>query len=105
MYPPPLFLLLKFSHCTGFFSDFTKSLYRTPRSHSLVLIASLYLISQVVVVRVSNISNLWIASALLGLAHGSAAVLAPAVCLEWFGLREFFFFYVALLRCTGLTEF
>jgi len=73
----------------GFFSDFSKSLYRTPRSHSLVLVASLCLISQVVVANISNISNLWIASALLGLAHGSISAILPNVCLEWFGLPHF----------------
>lgn len=60
-----------------------------PRSHSLVLVAFIYLMSQVVAANVSNISNLWIASTLLGLAHGSISALIPIVCLEWFGLREF----------------
>jgi len=73
----------------GFFSDFTMRLYRTPRSHALVLVASLYLISQVIAANISNISNLWIASALLGLAHGSISALIPTVCLEWFGLPHF----------------
>ena len=45
--------------------------------------------SQAVVAITSNISNLWIGSALLGLAHGSLSGLIPTVCLEWFGLREF----------------
>jgi len=73
----------------GFFSDFAKNIYRTPRSHSLILVAFLYLISQVVVASISNISNLWIASALLGFAHGSLSGLIPTVCLEWFGLPHF----------------
>jgi hypothetical protein len=80
---------LKFSYRTGFFSDFAKNLYRTPRSHSLILVTFLYLISQVAVANISNVSNLWIASAMLGLAHGSLSGLIPIVCLEWFGLREF----------------
>jgi len=73
----------------GFFSDVAKSQYKAPRSHSLVLVAFLYLISQVAVANVSNISNLWISSALLGLAHGSLASTIPTVCLEWFGLPHF----------------
>jgi len=73
----------------GFFSDFAKNLYKIPRSHSLVLVAFTYLMSQVVAANVSNISNLWIASALLGLAHGSISALIPIVCLEWFGLPHF----------------
>ena len=86
IYPP---LSTQLSHWIGFFSDFSKSLYKTPRSHSLVIVASLYLTSQVVVANISNISNLWIASALLGLAHGSISAMLPTVCLEWFGLRQF----------------
>ncbi|KAF8812677.1 MFS general substrate transporter [Phlegmacium glaucopus] len=73
----------------GFFSDFVKRLYKTPRSHSLALVSLLCLISQVVAANVSNISNLWIASALLGLAHGSTAALIPTVSQEWFGLPHF----------------
>ncbi|KAF8812969.1 hypothetical protein BYT27DRAFT_7085678, partial [Phlegmacium glaucopus] len=73
----------------GFFSDFSKRLYKMPRSHSLALVSFLCLISQVVAGNVSNVSNLWIASALLGLAHGSIATLIPAVSLEWFGLPHF----------------
>ncbi|KAF8812676.1 MFS general substrate transporter [Phlegmacium glaucopus] len=73
----------------GFFSDFVKRLYKTPRSHSLVLVSLLCLISQVVAANVSNISNLWIASALLGLAHGSISGLIPTVSLDWFGLPHF----------------
>ncbi|KAF8812664.1 MFS general substrate transporter [Phlegmacium glaucopus] len=73
----------------GFFSDFAKRLYKTPRSHSLALVSFLCLISQVVAGNVSNVSNLWIASALLGLAHGSIAALVPTVSLEWFGLPHF----------------
>jgi len=73
----------------GFFSDTVKSLYRTPRSHCLVLVASFLLISQVSVANISNISNLWIASALLGLAHGCQACLIPTVCIEWFGMAHF----------------
>lgn len=83
-------LLKRFSLNQGFFSDLAKNLYKTPRSHALALVALLYLISQVVAAYVSNISNLWIASALLGLAHGSISAMLPTVTLEWFGLRELF---------------
>ena len=91
-----------FSHCTGFFSDFTKNLYKMPRAYSLVLVAFTYLISQIIAVNISNISSLWIASAFLGLAHGSISALIPTVCLEWFGLREFPYFLI--LCYTKLTE-
>ena len=84
--------LPNFFFWTGFISDFAKSIYGTPRSHCLVLVAFLYLLSQVVVANISDISNLWIASTLLGSAHGFFSGLLPTLCLEWFGLREFSFF-------------
>ena len=56
------------------------------------------------VANTSNISNLWIASALLGFGHGSLSGLIPIVCLEWFGLREFFFvFNILYYLHTDLT--
>lgn len=48
----------------------------------------MFFVSQVVAGSVSNIDHLWIASALLGLAHGSVFSLFPTVCLEWFGMRK-----------------
>lgn len=62
-----------------------------PRSYSLVLVATFFFISQVVASQEDRIENLWVASALLGLAHGSVFSLFPTVCLEWFGMRTFKF--------------
>jgi hypothetical protein len=59
-----------------------------PRSYCLVLVAVLFFISQVVTGSVNDIAHLWIASALLGLAYGSAFSLFPTVCIEWFGMRK-----------------
>ena len=59
-----------------------------PRSYCLTLVAVGFFISQVVTVSIDDIAHLWIASALLGLAYGSAFSLFPTVCLEWFGMRK-----------------
>ena len=59
-----------------------------PRSYCLILVAVLFFISQVVTGNINDIAHLWIASALLGLAYGSAFSLFPTVCLEWFGMRK-----------------
>ena len=59
-----------------------------PRSYCLTLVASIFFISQIITGTISDIAHLWIASALVGLAYGSAFSLLPTVCLEWFGLRK-----------------
>ena len=76
------------SVCTGLVSDFTKNKFGMPRSYCLTLVAVMFFISQVVTGSINDIAHLWIASALLGLAYGSAFSLFPTVCLEWFGMRK-----------------
>ncbi|KAG6852615.1 hypothetical protein C0991_010464 [Blastosporella zonata] len=77
----------------GLVSDFAKNRLHFPRSYSLVLVAFLFLLSQVLAAFViDDIKHLWIVSATLGLAHGSAFSLFPNVCLEWFGMRNIFSF-------------
>ncbi|KAF8189660.1 major facilitator superfamily domain-containing protein [Pholiota molesta] len=73
----------------GLVSDFGKNKYDMPRSYSLVLVSLFFFISQVVASTEDRIENLWVASALLGLAHGSVFSLFPTVCLEWFGMPHF----------------
>lgn len=72
----------------GLVSDFAKNRLALPRSYFLVLVSFFFFISQVAAANVADIRNLYIASALLGLAHGSVFSLFPTVCIEWFGLRE-----------------
>ena len=60
-----------------------------PRSYCLTLVAVMFFISQVVTGTINDIAHLWISSALLGLAYGSAFSLFPTVCLEWFGMRKY----------------
>ncbi|KAF8147204.1 major facilitator superfamily domain-containing protein [Crassisporium funariophilum] len=73
----------------GLVSDYAKNRYGMPRSYSLVLVAFFFFVSQVAAANVNDIAHLWIASALLGLAHGSVFSLFPTVCLEWFGMPHF----------------
>lgn len=72
---------------TGLVSDLGKNRFGMPRSYSLALVSFFFFVSQVATASVSDIRNLWIASSLLGLAHGSVFSLFPTVCLEWFGMR------------------
>ncbi|KAF8632395.1 hypothetical protein AX17_004836 [Amanita inopinata Kibby_2008] len=73
----------------GLVCDFGKNRLDLPRSYSVVLVSFFFFISQVTAARVESVENLWIASALLGLAHGSAFSLFPTMCLEWFGMSHF----------------
>jgi len=70
----------------GLISDLVKNKYKLPRSYLLVPIAALFFVSQLILATVGNITRLWIASSLLGLAHGCLYSLYPTVCLEWFGM-------------------
>ena len=56
-------------------------------------IATLFFASQLLLATVDNVEQLWIASSLLGLAHGSLYSLYPTVCLEWFGMGTCTFFH------------
>ena len=82
------FILSLYSFYTGLISDFTKNKYGMPRSYCLILVAVIFFISQVATSIINDIAHLWIASALVGLAYGSAFSLLPTVCVEWFGLRK-----------------
>ena len=59
-----------------------------PRSYCLVLVSVIFFISQVATASIDDITHLWIASALVGLAYGGAFSILPTVCLEWFGMRK-----------------
>ena len=73
----------------GLISDLMKNKYKLPRSYLLAPIATLFFISQLILATVGNITQLWIASLLLGLAHGSLYSLYPTLCLEWFGMGTY----------------
>lgn len=76
------------SNFTGFISDFAKSRYLHPRSYSLTITASVFLLSQIVASRVDDVAHLWKSSVLVGLAYGCIVGLLPILTIEWFGLGE-----------------
>lgn len=73
----------------GLVSDVCKNRFGMPRSYSLTIASFFFFASQVATASIDDIRNLWIASSLLGLAHGSVFSLFPTVCLEWFGMPHF----------------
>ncbi|KAI0052677.1 MFS general substrate transporter [Auriscalpium vulgare] len=73
----------------GIIADIVKSRFHYPRSFCISLVASLFILSQVFLYTVDDVHNLWLASALLGLAYGSLFGLLPTICIEWFGLAHF----------------
>ncbi|KAH0586803.1 hypothetical protein H2248_005652 [Termitomyces sp. 'cryptogamus'] len=70
----------------------TDTLYHThglPRSTSLILVSTLFLLSQLLAAfLISDVAHLYITSMTLGFAYGSVFSLMPNVCLEWFGISE-----------------
>jgi hypothetical protein len=91
-YNTPFLRILRSCHrlqmILGVISDIAKSRLRLPRSYSLVLVSALVLISQIEAASIVHISNLWKASALLGLGYGTIFGLFPTMAIEWFGMRQ-----------------
>jgi hypothetical protein len=73
----------------GLICDNGKTHLGIPRSTSLILVSFLFFISQIAAATINSVRNLWIASSLLGLAHGSVFSLFATMCLEWFGMPHF----------------
>lgn len=74
--------------------DYGKNKLDIPRSYSLVLVSSLFVLSQIVTICIDTVEHLWIASSSLGFAYGSTYSLFATMCIEWFGLRRFCRLYV-----------
>lgn len=100
-----LFIRFEFTSHIGLFSDFFKNTCNLPRSYLLVLIATLFFVSQLVSSIITDVSHLWITSSLVGLAHGSLYSLFPTVCLEWFGMRAYLSVPSLLSLCSLSTYF
>ncbi|KAJ7899186.1 major facilitator superfamily domain-containing protein [Mycena olivaceomarginata] len=73
----------------GLISDNMKNYFGLPRSYSLVLVSSLLFCSQLLAAQISDVTDLWKASALVGLSYGTIFGLFPTVCIEFFGLLHF----------------
>jgi hypothetical protein len=74
----------------GIVSDTAKNRFGIPRSYCLVLVTIGVFLSQVAAATIDRTSNLWLASALLGISYGAVFSILPQICIEWFGLREYF---------------
>lgn len=72
----------------GIIADFAKTQLQMPRSYCIVLVATMFIISQLELYAIDNVHDLWKASALLGLAYGGMFSLFPTLVIEWFGLGE-----------------
>ena len=72
----------------GLISDFMHIHMHIPRAYCLCIVSSLFIISQVLALSVSNVDTLWIATVLLGFAYGSLFGTMPAIMIEWFGLGK-----------------
>ncbi|KAJ6532432.1 major facilitator superfamily domain-containing protein [Mycena capillaripes] len=73
----------------GLISDNIKNRFGFPRSYSLVLVSSLFFCSQLFAAQIVDVTDLWKASALVGLSYGTIFGLLPTVCIEFFGLLHF----------------
>ncbi|KAJ6615493.1 MFS general substrate transporter [Mycena sp. CBHHK59/15] len=72
----------------GLISDNAKNLLGFPRSYSLILVSSLFFCSQLLAGSITEVGDLWKASALVGLSYGTIFGLFPTVCIEFFGLSH-----------------
>jgi len=70
----------------GIAADTAKSRLRVPRSFCLPLVATLFILSQLVLTAIGDVGHLWMASVLVGLAYGCWYGLLPTISIEWFGL-------------------
>ncbi|KAI5117521.1 hypothetical protein M0805_009529 [Coniferiporia weirii] len=74
---------------SGVGADLVKNRLGAPRTYCLCVVATAFVLSQVLVTHIENVENLWRASALLGLAYGGVFGLYPTIVIEWFGLAHF----------------
>lgn len=54
----------------------------------MTLVALLFVLSQIMALNTTDVTQLWQSSLALGLAYGSLFGLYPAIAIEWFGLGE-----------------
>ncbi|KAF8173863.1 major facilitator superfamily domain-containing protein [Mycena galopus ATCC 62051] len=73
----------------GLISDSLKNRLGFPRSYSLLLVSTLFFCSQLLAASIDDVTGLWKASALVGLAYGTIFGIFPTVCIEFFGLAHF----------------
>lgn len=72
----------------GLIADFTRFRLRLPRAYCFCIVSTLFVISQLSAIGVTDVAHLWKATALLGLAYGSLFGISPTIVIEWFGLSH-----------------
>jgi len=73
----------------GFSADAAHNRWGSPRVYFSTAIAVLFLISQLYLFNITQVEQLWRASATLGLAYGGMFGLLPVITYEWFGLKHY----------------
>ncbi|KAH9936843.1 MFS general substrate transporter [Epithele typhae] len=73
----------------GIIADAVKARLRLPRTFCIVVVATMFIVSQAACLAIDNVADLWKASLLLGLSYGGLFGLFPTLVIEWFGLAHF----------------
>ncbi|KAG8992142.1 hypothetical protein FRB94_011943 [Tulasnella sp. JGI-2019a] len=73
----------------GISADSVHSRWGAPRVYFATAVSVLFLVSQLLLMNITLVGQLWQASAALGLAYGGMFGLLPVVTYEWFGLKHF----------------
>ncbi|KAG1740236.1 major facilitator superfamily domain-containing protein [Suillus paluster] len=72
----------------GLIADFTRFRLRLPRAYCFCIVSTLFIVSQLSAIGVTDVAHLWKATALLGLAYGSLFGMSPTIVIDWFGLSH-----------------
>ncbi|KAI5781250.1 major facilitator superfamily domain-containing protein [Geopyxis carbonaria] len=72
---------------SGISSDILYKRHRTPRMWMLILSSAVFIIAQLFALTISNPLNLWLVSALTGLAYGMLFGVSPTIVSETFGIN------------------
>jgi len=75
--------------CMGIIADFVKNRLNLRRTYCILLVALLFLLSQVMAILTSDVQHLYKTSAMLGFSYGGMFGLFPSITIEWFGLSHF----------------
>jgi hypothetical protein len=73
---------------SGVVADIIKHRFGYPRTFAMILVATGFIISQLVASQIEDIGHLWKASMVLGGSYGMLFGLFPTLVIEWFGLGE-----------------
>ena len=78
----------------GFAADFGKHHWGWHRSYWMSVISIIFILSQIFMFTVEDVSSLWMASVALGFGYGGMFGLFPTIMIEGFGLGELLSSYI-----------